>query len=419
MTALPPDDRASEPTSEPMLDGPGGLNGHDGLGGPSGPSGRDASPAPAEATQSAQSTASARSASSARPAQPDLFDAELAAFLDDLGQQVRPHEFDSHAILRRTARRRSYRVLAASAAGLAVVVGATAFAAVNRDGVPSPAANHPNTATSSGLGTDPLTVPGYFRTAPDGNAANGFTQFGGTTYAVNYVVTGADGMVTQGVDTDWTLHGVEVQAEVNWFGAPQTGTPVDAGHIVATVNGHPAYYNAQSGQLQFWTGPEGYATAIIFTDSTGDQDPFATSADMLDLARSLVTKPVAAPMPVQITGLDSATVTYAGVGWIAEPVRMKSSTTEPWDSLVRVTIDGRSYDIDAAPGPAVTPSATGNEKTSGLVSAEENVDGLGITVSTDSGKQGSPSAPTPAQVLTHVTSLGTSPSGWTTSVIVP
>jgi hypothetical protein len=52
------------------------------------------------------------------------------------------------------------------------------------------------------------------------------------------------------------------------------------------------------------------------------------------------------------------------------------------------------------------------------VRSQSTVDGVGISVSTDSGTSGSPSAPTLSQVLAHITSLGTDPSGWTTDVIV-
>jgi hypothetical protein len=84
---------------------------------------------------------------------------------------------------------------------------------------------------------------------------------------------------------------------------------------------------------------------------------------------------------------------------------------------IRLTIDGRSYEIDANPGPAVTPSATATETTGGESPVMETVDGVGISVSTDSGTSGSPSAPTLSQVLAHVTSLGTEQADWTTDVI--
>jgi hypothetical protein len=118
------------------------------------------------------------------------------------------------------------------------------------------------------------------------------------------------------------------------------------------------------------------------------------------------------PLPLRITGLDSAVVTYAGLG------QTEAGTAAPWFVDLRETIDGRSYEISAEPGVPVTPSATGTFTSSGLVSATKEVNGLGITVSTASGKSGSPSAPTASQVLAHVSSLGTDPSGWSTSVIV-
>ena len=56
----------------------------------------------------------------------DPFDAELASALEEIGSRVRPREFDSQAILRRAARGRSCRLLAGSAAVLAVAGGVTA-----------------------------------------------------------------------------------------------------------------------------------------------------------------------------------------------------------------------------------------------------------------------------------------------------
>ena len=376
MNALAPDDNAPEP--EPVLDGagaPGELHG---------------------------------------------FDAELAAALGELGRQVRPHEFDPRAILRRTARRRAYRAVTASAAGLAVVAGVATFAA-HPGG--APAANSTPTASASApavSGTDPLILPGYFRTAPGGGAANGFTELGGTT---NSVVSGAGtGSEMQVAQTDWTVGGVEQSAEVLWFGdAPQTTIPTgESGTVVGTVNGRPAYYNAPGQQVLFWTGAQrGYATATIFDDATGEPSQSTTAADLFAVARSLVTTPAAAPLPIRVTGLDSAKVTYAGMGWDAVPTRMKSAgNSAPWDAMLNLVIDGREYDITAAPGPIVTPSPTGTSNTTGLVWADKSIDGLGIEVETSSGKQGSPAAPTAAQVLEHISSLGLAPSGWTTSVIV-
>ena len=390
MNALPPDNHAPEP--EPVLGGP------DESGAPAGLHG---------------------------------FDAELAAALNHLGRKVHPREFDSRAILRRTSRRRTYRALTASAAGLAVVAGVTAFAA-RPDTAASAAANPTSSASTAAVtGIDPLIVPGYFRTAPGGGAANGFTQFGGTT---NAVVSGAGtDSELEVAQTDWTVGGVAQQAEVEWSGdTPQTTPPIYTGGgggglpnsqpafvDVGKVNGRSAYYNGLGKQLVFWTGAQGYATATIFRDSTGEPSQSTTAADLLQVARSMVTTPAAAPMPIRVTGLDGAKVTYAGVGWIAVPDRMKSAADDaPWSALLNIVIDGREYDISASPGPAVTPSPTGTFTSSGLVAATKMVNGLGLEVTTSSGKSGSPSAPTAAQVLAHVSSLGVAPSGWSTSVMV-
>lgn len=372
MNALPPDDRACG--SEPVL---GGLNGFDGL--------------------------------------HDGFGVELATALNELGRQVRPREFDSHAILRRTAHRRIGRVLAASAAGIAVVVGATAFAV--RPGATPPAANATQTSAanpSAVNGSDPLMVPAYFRTAPNGDAANGFTQLGATTYAVANDHGTSNNM--QVVQTDWTVDGVDQTAEVIWLGdTTQTGPPAkEAETVVGDVNGRSAYYNAPNKQLTFWTGAQGYATAVIFVDGTNNGPSMsATADDLLSVANSLVTTPAVVPMPLRVTGLDSATVIYAGMGSAV------AGQSEPWTAELNFVIDGREYDITALPGPAVTPSPTGTFTTTGLISADKTVNGLGIDVTTSSGKEGSASAPTAAQVLAHITSLGVAPSGWTTSVMVP
>ena len=339
------------------------------------------------------------------------FDAELAAALDEIGRRVRPREFDSPAILRRTARRRAGRMLAASAAAIAVVVGATAFA--TRPGSPAASADHKPTANAAAAaGTDPLVVPGYFRTSPDGGAANGFTQFGATTEAL--VNSMSPNPEMRSVQTDWTADGVELTAQVNWWGSsPQSAVSTyEAETPVGTVNGRTAYYDDAGKQLTFWTGSQGYATALIFSDATGELDQSATADDLLAVARSLVVGSAEAPMPIRVTGLDSATVVYAGMGWF-EP-----SQSEPWYASLYLVVDGRQYQISAAPGPAVTPSPTGTFTTTGLLSAEKTVDGVGITVTTSSGKGGSASAPTVAQVLADVTSLGESPSGWTTNVMV-
>ena len=337
------------------------------------------------------------------------FDAELAAALEDLGRQVRPHEFDSHTIQRRTARRRSTRVLAASAAGIAVVAGASAFAVH----AGAPAASPVRTSAASGqaaAGTDPLVAPGYFRTAPNGGAANGFTQFGGTTLLENAFDTSPEQRV---VATDWTADGNELSTQVNWYGkTPQTTPPTGKSETpVGTVNGRTAYYSAPDRELTFWTGSQGYATASIVPSGATENYRPVTPEDLLSVARALVPAPVEVPMPIRVTGY-SATVTGAQMGW-AIP-----GQAEPWQAFLLLLIDGREYSISAAPGPAVTPSPVGTSESTGQVSAEKTVDGVGIVVTTNAGKSGSPSAPTVAQVLSHITSLGVSPSGWTTDVLV-
>jgi hypothetical protein len=337
------------------------------------------------------------------------FDAELAAALEELGRQVRPHEFDSHTIQRRTARRRSSRVLAASAAGIAVVAGASAFAVH----AGAPAANPAQTSVASGqaaAGTDPLVAPGYFRTTPNGGAANGFTQFGGTTLLENAYDTSPEQRV---VTTDWTADGNELSAQVNWYGkTPQTTPPAGKSETpVGTVNGRTAYYSAPNHDLTFWTGSQGYATVSIVLDGTTETNQLHNSSDdLLSAARSLVPMPVKVPMPIRVTGY-SATVAGAQMGSIP-------GQAEPWQAFLLLVIDGREYSISAAPGPAVTPSPVKTSPATDQVSAEKTVDGVGIVVTTSAGAHGSPSAPTVAQVLSHITSLGVSPSGWTTDVLV-
>ena len=340
------------------------------------------------------------------------FDAEVAAMLDGLGRQVRPHEFNADTILRRTARRRTSRVLASSAAAIAVVACATAFA--TRAGGP-PAANVTHTAPAANsdaqavTGTDPLIAPGYFRTAPNGAAANGFTQLGGTTQ-VGLENTSESGEFWS-VTTDWNSNGVELSASVDWFGGEQQTSPgEEPGSVVGQVNGHPAYYNSSGKNLTFWSGALGYATANIFTDSNGDVDQSATSAELLSVAEALAPTSAPVPLPIRVTGLGSAQVTLADMGWLT------GDANGPWNVDLSLEIHGASYDISAIPGQPVTPSPTGTDKTSGEVSATKTVDGLGITVSASTSN--SASAPTAAQVLAHVTSLGVSPSGWTTSVLV-
>jgi hypothetical protein len=335
----------------------------------------------------------------------DGFEAELASAIDALSMKVRPREFDSQEILRRTARRRSIRLFTASGAALTAVAGVTAFA-ISPGDIPPPPAARP-TFASSAVGTDPLIVPGVFRTMPDGGIASGFTEFGATNYAA---VLGGSG-ASRGVATSWSVNGVELTAQVSWFGdTPQTTLPVDAGNVVGTVNARPAYVSdLPQRQLTFWSGPQGYATAIIFANGAVDQS--ATTDELLGVAKDLDTAPAAVPMPVRVSGLDPADVTGAQMGQVVPG-------ETHWSGYLSLEIDGRSYHVDVIPGPAVAPTPTGTQTATGVAAAAETVDGLGITVTTDSGKQGSPEAPTTAQVLAHFTSLGADPSGWTTSVIV-
>lgn len=335
----------------------------------------------------------------------DGFEAELASAIDALSLSVRPHEFDSREILRRTARRRSIRLFTASGAALTAVAGVTAFA-ISPGGIPPRPAARPAFA-SSAVGTDPLIVPGVFRAMPDGGTAIGFTEFGATNYAA---VLGGSGS-SKGVATSWRVDGVELMAQISWFGdTPQTTLPVDAGNVVGTVNGRPAYFsNVPQKQLTFWSGSQGYAAAIIFANGSVKQS--VTAAELLGVAKDLDTAPVAVPMPIRVSGLDPADVTGAQMG-------QDVFGENHWSAYLSLQIDGRAYQVGVIPGPAVAPTPTGTETATGLAVAAETVDGLGITVTTDSGKQGSPGAPTTAQVLAHFTSLGTDPAGWTTKVIV-
>lgn len=340
----------------------------------------------------------------------DGFEGELTSALDELGRRVLPHEFDPAAILRRTARRRSCRLLTASAAAIAVVAGATAFAA--RPGhSPTPAAAPPTARRSASAGTDPLTVPAFFRTMPAGTSVGGFTELGATTFVASDDQTGTLSRVLQ---TDWSIAGADYTAQVSWFGGKPATTPQlsEGGTAVGTVNGHPAYFSTMpQRQLTFWTGSQGYATLIIFKQ--GEDDQSATTAELLNVARALDPTPAEAPMPFYVTGLGTAEVTAAGAGWVGMGIQDSA-----WGAYLMLTVDGRSYRINAGPGPALAPTPTGTLTTTGLVGAEETVDGLGISVTTSSGKQGSPDAPTAAQVLSHVTPLGVTRSNWTTDVIV-
>lgn len=342
---------------------------------------------------------------------PADFDTELASALDELGRRVRPHEFDSQAILRRTARRRTSRRLAMSAAALAAVAGVTAFA-VHDGGAPAAVGAGPGISRVK-AGVDPLVVPAVFRTTPNGAVVSGFAQFGATTGAAAMQPTGS-GATVRNVQTGWSVNGVEMAAQVTFVDddTPQTTSADPVGSIVGTVNGHPAYddENPQR-QLTFWAGPQGYATLIIFKNGTIDRS--ATPAELLAAAKSLEIGTVQVPMPLSIAGLGSVKVTSAEILGGTVPVQRFA-----WSAILNVEIEGRNYQISAHPGPAVLPTPTGKTTTTGLAPAAETIDGLSIEVSIDSATQGSPKAPTPAQVLAHITPLGTAPSGWTTNVIV-
>jgi len=344
----------------------------------------------------------------------DGFDVELAEALEELGRRVRPHEFDSGAIQRRTARRRSVQILAASAAGIAVVAGAAAIAV--RADAPADAAVAAATPGASAAGdvkgTDPLTLPGYFRQLPGGIGPNGYTVFGASTNLVANSGGTADQHL-QIAESEWIAAGTELTAQVTWTGdAPTSTAQAPVGTVVGTIDAHPAYYDSTESSLYFRTGSQGYATLIIWVGRQSDT-PLSSSAELLSIAKSLDTTAVSVPMPIRVTGVDPAEVTYAGLGDGAV-----SGGNPPWYATITFQIDGRSYEVDASPGTAVTPSPTGPFTSTGEVWATKEGDGLGITVTTSSGKSGSPSAPTVAQVLARVTSLGTDPSNWTTSVLV-
>jgi hypothetical protein len=351
------------------------------------------------------------------------FDAELAAALEDFGRQVRPREFDSRAILHRTARRRSRQVLGTSAAALAVVAGVTAFAAHVQG--PTAAGNAVASTTSSQAatgGTDPLTVPGYFRTAPGGFTPAGFTAYGDTTALASG--TPADGgylsTLVQDTQAGSASHGTVYALDVDWTGgyhAKVSDVTRDPGNVVATVNAHPAYYSPEAMTLAFWAGPaQGYVQAYgwnVTQDYMGITDPTM----LVHAAQALDTTSSAVPMPLRVTGLDSAQVLSASLGQTAR------DPSYAWLADIRLKIDGRTYEISAKPGAAPSPSpaktlAAGTDSVVSVnfVSATKTVDGLGITVDTAAGDMGS--APTVSQVLAHVSSLGTDPSGWSTSVIV-
>ena len=344
------------------------------------------------------------------------FDAELATALKDLGKQVGPDEFDSRAILRRTARRRTSRVLASSAAALAVVAGATAFAA--QHGPATDVAVQPGSSASNGNGpvakdTDPLVLPGYFRATPAGGSA-----LGSTVYQVNARVTGAGGVTSLralDVQAEYSSGGTEYTVDVGMMGITSLATLNATEHadytVVGTVAGHPAYYDHVLQSVVFWSGSQGYAQVYRLVRPLGDAA--LTDSDptmLLGAAKAFHATPTDLPLPLRITGLDSAQVTFATFS--------QAPGSSAWTTSIRLAIDGRDYQIDANPGPAVTPSATATETTGGQFPVMETLNGVGISVSTDSGTSGSASAPTVAQVLAHITSLGTEPSNWTTDVIV-
>lgn len=353
-----------------------------------------------------------------RPEALDPFDAELASALEELGRRVRPREFDSEAILRRTARGRSCRLLAGSAAVLVVAVGVTAsytLGAGRGAGPASAAAGRQAAAAPAAAAcVDPLCVPGVFHTMPGGHAADGFTQFGATGY-VGMTGVGTDGYGRE-VMVNWRTGAVVYSAQVSWFGrTPAISLPTYAGTAVGTVNGRSAYLSdIPQRQLTFWTGSQGYATAIIFAN--GVTDASATADELVGVARSLdVAEPTAVPMPFQVrlSGLGSAEVTGAGVG-----NALPDGTTAAWYATMSIEADGRQYLLSVAPGVAVDPKPTGTETSTGERVATSTVNGIGITVTTGTDKEGMSYAPTVAQVLAHVTALGADPADWTTNVLI-
>ena len=343
------------------------------------------------------------------------FDAELAAALKDLGDQVGPDEFDSRAIRRRTARRGTTRVLASSAAALAVVAGVTAFAA--QHGPAKVGTAQVSSSTSSGPAVkdpDPLVVPGHFGTEPkDGS------PLGSTVYQANARMTGIGGVTSlraMDVQTEYSSGGTEYTVDVGLMGSDSLAAlrvDMRGSTVVGTVAGHPAYYNRFMGSVVFWAGSQGYAQVYRLDGPLGNAALADSDSTMLlGAAKAFVATPSDLPLPLRITGLDSAEVIFASYS------QVDPGSSARWTVRIRLTIDGRTYEIDANPGPAVTPSATASETTGGEFPAMKTVDGVGISVSTDSGTSGSPSAPTVAQVLAHVASLGTDQADWTTDVII-
>ena len=337
------------------------------------------------------------------------FDAEIATAMKDLGEQVGPDEFDARAILRRTARRRTSGVLASAAAALIVVAGATAFATQHGPtvavAVPASSSGSSNSAVED---TDPLILPGHIRTEPAGGSA-----LGSTVYDLNARMTAFGGPATlraQDMETAYSSGGTEYTVDFGIMGSRSLdGLPTivrNADTVVGTVAGHPAYYNRVLQAVIFWSGSQGYAQVYRVVSPLGNADVADPDPTMLlDAAKAFDATPIDMPLPLRITGLDSAQVTFASFD--------QAPGSSSWTMSIQLAMDGRTYVIDANAGPAATPSPT-----IGYPPAMETVDGVGISVSIISGSNGSPSAPTVSQVLAHVTSLGTDPSKWTTDVIV-
>jgi hypothetical protein len=337
------------------------------------------------------------------------FDAELAAALKDLGARVGPDEFDARAIRRRTARRKTSLVLTSSAAALAVAAGVTALAA--QHGPVTAGAPPASTIASSSpaKGADPLVLPGYFRA----ESASG-SPLGSSVYQVNARETGLGGAPTlraQDVQSEYTSGGTQYTVDVGMMGTTSLNALNAEEHgddtVVGTVAGHPAYYNQLLQSVVFWSGSQGYAQVYRLVGPLGNAavaDPDPTM--LLSAAKAFDATPSDLPLPLRITGLGSAQVNFATFS--------QAPGSSSWTMSIQLVIGGRTYEIDANPGPAVTPSAA----PSGEVPATERVGGVGISVSTISGTSDSPSALTDSQVLAHITSLGIDPTGWTTDVIV-
>jgi hypothetical protein len=203
------------------------------------------------------------------------FDAELAAALKDLGEQVGPDEFDSRAILRRTARRKTSRVLASSAAVLAVVAGVTAFATQHGPAVAVTVQPGSSVSGSPAVeNTDPLVLPGYFGAEPAGGS-----PIGSTVYQVNARMTAAGGVTSlraQDVQTEYSSGGTEYTVDVGLTGitslAVLNATEHGGDTVVGTVAGHPAYYNRFLSSVIFWAGSQGYAQVYRLDGPLGNAE---------------------------------------------------------------------------------------------------------------------------------------------------